>query len=329
MFANALNQLSRFLKRPPTPLEPVEVQKSFFGCDSWDETRHLLQRHPAELLGDEAQRFFVVLRSFVLETGRTHLIPIIDERRHALALCRLEGNLSPLDDFPEYTRRQVLDAVCTHGDIREFPSELVLESLFALIDSGQQVDRWDALHRLLPEGTKQAEDAASVRLALLRLQFQRADFLHHKLGNRREAGECYRAALETAIEVGYAHGITHAAHGLAMVCFGDREPDTGLGLLDQSLSMAHECNSIPAKIRAQRVLGRRLKDARRIAESESHLTSSLHLALAAAEFDDAEVAALSLRVLGMEENRPDLVTQANDAVAEIERGRKENADHDA
>jgi tetratricopeptide (TPR) repeat protein len=321
MFGSALNAFKGIFtgSAPPRPSDE-ELFLAFFDAEDWAATTHLLDLYQDALLTDSAQIFLIALREFCMVEGRRYLIPIVDERRHLLALCRVSGIPNAISSFPSHTRRQALEAVAENGGDDSVPTELQLELLHGLLLSDGDPEPWNGLHELLLRrggggdgGAKPADQM--LQLALLR--HQRATYLHFTLMNYADARESYAAAIQTCAGLHYLKGLCLNMHPAGIACMELGEEAAALEYFTASAENAKRCNYLPQMIQSQRILGKRLLLADREAEARAYLLGSLQLAQASFELDEALLCAAQVGAIGKRCNDEAMLLFAHKTMQEI------------
>lgn len=301
MFGFAVNALKQLFDRPlPPQLSDEELFEAFFEARDWPATRQLLDLHSNVLFTDAAQAFLIEVRKACMAKGMRYLIPILDERRHLLALCRMAGDASPVSSFPSHTRRQAFYAVTELEGEDRVPIPLQLELLQGLLLSDGAPECWNMRYDYLLGRLDESHGArpADQLLQLALLRHQRATMLHHELGQYADARRCYDASIQVCDELGYDKGLCLNMHAAGLACLEQGEEEEAQKLFMASIKFANRCNYLPQIIQSQRVLGKRLLLARREAEARNHLLGSLQLALAACELDEAMACAAQVGAIG-------------------------------
>jgi tetratricopeptide (TPR) repeat protein len=326
MFGSAVNALKQvFARSGPPRLTDDELFHAFFEARDWPATTQLLDLYPHALFTDTAQAYLMAVREACMAKGMRFLIPIIDERRHLLALCRISGDSSPVADFPSHTRRQAFNAITEQEDEGNVAVELQLELVQGFLLSDGSPDRWNMLHERLLGHSGDRDDGAGpadqmLQLALLR--HQRATFLHHELESYTEARQCYETSIQTCGQLSYSKGLCLNMHAAGVAYLEQDEEEAALELFTASIDYAKRCNYLPQIIQSQRLLGKRLLLAHREAEARSYLLGSLQLALAAYELDEAMACAAQVGAIGTRCDDEEMLMFAHKTMQDISERRQ-------
>lgn len=300
MFGFAVNALKQLFVRPPPPRRSdEELFEAFFEATDWPATRQLLDLHSHVLFTDAAQAYLIEMRKACMAKDIRFLIPILDERRHLLALCRMAGDSSPISSFPSHTRRQAFNAVTELEGEDCVPIQLQLELLQGFLLSDGAPERWNMRYDYLLGRLDERDGArpADQLLQLAMLRHQRAT-MHHELGHYADARRFYDASIQVCDELGYEKGLCLNMHAAGLSCLEQGEEEEAQKLFTASIEYASRCNHLPQIIQSRRLLGKRLLLAQREAEARSHLLGSLQLALAACELDEAMACAAQVSAIG-------------------------------
>jgi len=326
MFNSAINALKQALSRAGPPrLSDEELFQAYFDAEDWPATTQLLDFYSDRLFTDQAQSYLMTVRKVCVARDMRFLTPIVDERRHLLTLCRMQGDSSPVSSFPSHTRRQAFLAVTEQADEYSVPAELQIELLQGFLHNGGAPERWNMLYgRLLSrsEGENNGAAPADQMLQLAQQRHERATFLHYELERYAEAMPWYEAAIEICGELGYVKGLCLNTFPAGVACMELGKEAEALELFKASIDYAKRCNYLPQIIQSQRLLGKRLLLAHRDAEARNYLLGSLQLALAAFELDEALLCAAQVGAIGTRRNDVELLLFAHKTIQEIKERRQ-------
>jgi len=326
MFNSAISALKQaFSRAGPPRLSDEELFRAFFDAEDWPATTQLLDLYPDRLFTDQAQSYLMTARMVCMAKDMRFLTPIVDERRHLLALCRMQGDSSPVSSFPSHTRRQAFLAVTEQADEDSVPAELQIELLQAFLQNGGAPERWNTLYgRLLghSEGENNGLAPADQMLSLAQLRHERATFLHYELESYAEAMQWYEAAIEICGELGYLKGLCLNTYPAGVACMEQGKEAEALELFTASIDYAKRCNYLPQLIQSQRLLGKRLLLAQRDAEARTYLLGSLQLALAAYELEEALACAAQVGAIGTRRDDEELLRFAYKTIQDIKERRR-------